>query len=60
MDKTTKNSLIWGGVLLIEAVILKLIRKSDVWFYISLPIIAGFALTELLIPMPHKAKRNLE
>ena len=60
MDKTTKNSLIWGGVLVIEAVILKLIKKSDVWFYISLPIIAGFVLTELVIPTPKKAKRNLK
>ncbi|KUO68680.1 MAG: hypothetical protein APF77_14850 [Clostridia bacterium BRH_c25] len=59
MDKTAKNSLIWGGVLLVEAIILKLAKKSDVWFYIALPIIAGFVLTELLIPMPAKTKRNL-
>lgn len=60
MDKTTKNSLIWGGILLIEAVILKLIKKSDIWFYILLPIIAGFVLTEFVIPMPKKTKRNLK
>lgn len=60
MDKTTKNSLVWGGVLLIEAVILKLLKKSNLWFYISLPIIAGFVLTELVIPMPKKTKRNLK
>jgi hypothetical protein len=60
MDKTTKNSLVWGGVLLIEAIILKLIKKSDVWFYIALPIIAGFVITELVIPMPKKTKRNLK
>ena len=60
MDKTMKNSLVWGGVLLIEAIILKLIKKSDVWFYITLPIIAGFVLTELVIPMPKKTSRNLK
>ena len=60
MDKTTKNSLIWGGVLLIEAVILKLAKKSDLWFYISLPIIAGFILAEFFIPTPKKVKRNLK
>ncbi len=60
MDKTTRNSLVWGGVLLIEAIILKLIKKSDVWFYITLPIIAGFVLTELVFPMPQKTKRNLK
>lgn len=60
MDKTTKNSLVWGCVLLIEAIILKLIKKSDVWFYITLPIIAGFVITELVIPMPKKTKRNLK
>lgn len=60
MDKTTKNSLIWGGVLIIEAVILKLVKKSEVWLYIALPIIAGFMLTELIIPRPKKTKRNLK
>ncbi|HYE09462.1 MAG TPA: hypothetical protein VEF53_04730 [Patescibacteria group bacterium] len=60
MDKTTKNTLVWGGVLLIEAIILKLIKKSDVWFYITLPIIAGFVLTELVLPMPKKSTRNLK
>jgi hypothetical protein len=60
MDKTTKSSLVWGAVLLIEAVILKLMKKSNIWFYISLPIIAGFVLTELVIPMPRKTKRNLK
>ena len=59
MNKTTKNSLVWGGVLLIEAIILKLNKRSEVWFYITLPIIAGFILTELVIPMPKKTKRNL-
>ncbi|MHB1392919.1 MAG: hypothetical protein ACYCYE_07565 [Clostridia bacterium] len=60
MDKTTKNSLVWGGVLLIEAIILKLIKKSDAWFYITLPIIAGFVITEFVIPMPKKTSRNLK
>lgn len=60
MDKTTKNSLVWGGVLLIEAIILKLNKKSGLCFYITLPIIAGFILTELIIPMPKKTRRNLK
>ena len=60
MDKTTKKSLIWGGVILVEAFILKLVKKSDLWFYISLPIIAGFLITEFLIVMPQKPKRNLK
>lgn len=60
MNKTTKNSLIWGGVLVIEAIILKLAKKSEIWFYIALPIIAGFVLTELIIPRPKKTKRNLK
>ncbi|HPL98545.1 MAG TPA: hypothetical protein PLS45_01435 [Bacillota bacterium] len=60
MDKTTKKSLIWGGVILVEAFILRLVKKSDLWFYISLPIIAGFLITEFLIEMPQKPKRNLK
>lgn len=60
MDKTTKNSLVWGGVLLAEAFILKLVKKSDLWFYISLPIIAAFVITEFIIPMPQKPRRNLK
>jgi hypothetical protein len=60
MDKTTRNSLVWGGVLLIEAVILKLVKRSELWFYITLPIIAGFLITEFIIPMPKKTKRNLK
>jgi len=60
MDKTTKNSLIWGGVIIIEALILKLAKKSEIWFYITLPIIAGFLLTEIVIPRPKKTKRNLK
>ncbi len=60
MDRTTRNSLIWGGVLLAEALILKLMKKSEVWFYITLPIIAGFLLAELLLPMPKRTKRNLQ
>lgn len=60
MDKTTQNSIIWGGVLLVEAIILRLAKKSDIWFYIALPIIAGFVLTELFVPMPRKTKRNLK
>jgi len=60
MDKTRKNTLVWGGVLLIEAVILKLVKRSELWFYITLPIIAGFLITEFIIPMPKKTKRNLK
>ena len=60
MDKTTKKSLIWGGVILVEAFILKLVKKSDLWFYISLPIIAGFLITEFLIDIHQKPKRNLK
>lgn len=60
MDKTKTNSLIWGIVLLIEALILKLAKKSEIWFYIALPIIAGFVLTEIIIPRPKKTKRNLK
>ena len=59
MDKAKKNSLIWGGVLLIEAIILRLAKRSEIWFYITLPIIAGFILTEFIIPMPEKNRRNL-
>jgi hypothetical protein len=60
MDKAAKNSIIWGIVLVIEAVILKLVKRSDIWFYIALPIIAGFLLTELVVPMPKKTRRNLK
>lgn len=60
MERTTKNSIIWGGVLVAEALVLKLVKKSDIWFYIALPIIAGFVLTEMIIPKPKKSKRNLK
>lgn len=60
MDKTRKNTLVWGGVLLIEAVILKLAKRSEIWFYITLPIIAGFILTEFIFPIPKKTRRNLK
>ena len=60
MDKTTRNSLVWGGVLIVEAMILKLAKKSEIWFYIMLPIIAGFLLTELILPIPREKKRNLK
>lgn len=60
MDKTAKNSLIWGGVLIAEALILKLAKKSEIWFYIMLPIIIGFFVTELILPMPKEQKRNLQ
>ena len=60
MDKTTRNSLIWGGVLLIEALILKLKKKSDLLFCISLPLIAGFILTEFIFAPPKKTIRNLK
>ena len=59
MDKTTRNSLIWGGVLIVEALILKLAKKSELWFYITLPIIAGFLLTEFLLSKPKKVRRKL-
>ncbi|HWQ29546.1 MAG TPA: hypothetical protein VN549_01040 [Negativicutes bacterium] len=60
MDKTTRNSLVWGGVLIVEAMILRLAKKSEIWFYILLPIIIGFLLTELILPMPREKKRNLK
>lgn len=60
MDKTTKNSLVWGGVLIVEALILKLVKKSELWFYIMLPIIIGFLLTELILTIPKEKKRNLK
>lgn len=60
MDKTTKNSLIWGGVLIAEAFILRLAKKSELWFYVTLPIIAGFLLTEFFIPKQRKSSRNLK
>lgn len=60
MNRTAKNSLICGGVLLVEAIILKLIKKSEIWIYIAFPIIAGFVLAEMIIPKPQKSKRNLK
>ncbi len=60
MDKTTRNALIWGGVLVFEAILLKLLKKSELWFYITLPIAAGFFLAELFVPKPKKPKRNLK
>lgn len=60
MDKTTRNSMVWGGVLLSEIFILKLAKKSEIWFYVLLPIIIGFLLTELILPMPKEKKRNLK
>lgn len=60
MDKTTRNSLVWGGVLIVEAMILRLAKKSEIWFYIMLPIIIGFLLTELIFPIPREKRRNLK
>lgn len=60
MDKTTRNSMVWGGVLLSEIFILKLAKKSEIWFYVLLPIVIGFLLTELILPMPKEKKRNLK
>lgn len=60
MDKTTRNSLIWGSVLLSEVFILKLAKKSEIWFYVLLPIIIGFLLAEIILPMPKEKKRNLK
>lgn len=60
MNRTAKNSLICGGVLIIEAIILKLIKKSEIWLYIAFPIIAGFVLAEIIVSKPQKTKRNLK
>lgn len=59
MDRVKKNSLIWAGVLLVEVIVLKLAKKSDLWFYILLPIIAGFIITEFLVSMSKTTGRNL-
>lgn len=48
MNTTSKNSIIWAIVLLVEVVILKLAKSMRLWIYIALPIIAGFAATEFL------------
>jgi hypothetical protein len=48
MNSTTRNSIIWAIVLLVEAIILKLAKSMRLWIYIALPIIAGFAAIELL------------
>lgn len=50
MNSTTRDSIIWVIVLLIEAIILKLAKSMRLWIYIALPIIAGFAAVELLKP----------
>lgn len=46
MNTTSRNSIIWAIVLLVEVVILKLAKSMRLWIYIALPIIAGFAATE--------------
>lgn len=48
MSSTSRNSIIWVIVLLIEALILKFAKSMRLWIYIALPIIAGFAAMELL------------
>ena len=48
MSSTSKNSIIWAIVLLIEALILTFAKSMRLWIYIALPIIAGFAAMELL------------
>ncbi|HYE09524.1 MAG TPA: hypothetical protein VEF53_05045 [Patescibacteria group bacterium] len=48
MNSTSRNSIIWAVVLLVEAIILKLAKSMRLWIYIALPIIAGFAAVELL------------
>ncbi|MDF2531392.1 MAG: hypothetical protein K0R80_2946 [Clostridia bacterium] len=48
MNSTSRNSIIWAIVLLVEAIILKLAKSMRLWIYIALPIIAGFAAVELL------------
>ena len=48
MSSIHRNSIIWGIVLLIEALILKFAKSMRLWIYIALPIIAGFAAMELL------------
>ncbi|HUV84985.1 MAG TPA: hypothetical protein VMV86_04700, partial [Methanosarcinales archaeon] len=46
MNTTSRNSIIWAIVLLVEVVILKLAKSMRLWIYIALPIIAGFAAME--------------
>ncbi len=60
MDNMTRNSLIWAGVLIIEAIILKFAKSLRLWIYIALPIVAGFAIMELLNPKQKKNTRNLK
>ncbi|OGO78000.1 MAG: hypothetical protein A2Y23_13565 [Clostridiales bacterium GWB2_37_7] len=48
MNSTSRNSMIWAIVLLVEIIILKLAKSMRLWIYIALPIIAGFAAMELL------------
>lgn len=55
MDSTSRNSIIWAIVLLVEVIILKLAKSMRLWIYIALPIIAGFAAMELL-KQPTKIK----
>lgn len=60
MDRTQRNSLILGIVLLVEAVILKLAKKTNLWFFIALPIILAFVLIEFVLDKPKEKKRNLK
>lgn len=60
MNTTTKNSIIWAVVLLVEAIILKFTKSMRLWIYIALPILAGFAAVELLKPKAAVKKRNLK
>lgn len=50
MNSLIRNSVIWAFVLLVEAIILKLAKSMRLWIYVVLPIIAGFAVIELLKP----------
>lgn len=47
MNTTSRNSIIWAIVLLVEVIVLKLAKNMRLWIYIALPIIAGFAAMEL-------------
>lgn len=60
MDKRKRNSIIWLAVLVIEAIILKFSKKPGIWFFIALPIIIAFALTEFVLDQPRPQKRKLK
>lgn len=69
MNTTSRDSIIWAVVLLVEALILKLAKSMRLWIYIALPIVAGFAAIEflnselssrLLESRPITKKRNLK